>query len=87
MILRWPGLLRLGLGIAFMVLFGLGLAFMGKPVGKFALGFVFVFLMAVLAQLFAAQANIKDAGLGYAAWAIIFGLLVSNTIDRRCKNE
>ncbi len=25
------------------------------------------FLVAVLAQLFAAQANIKDAGLGYAA--------------------
>jgi len=68
------------LGAAFMVLFGFGLHFMGKPVGKFALGFAFVFLVAVLAQLFAAQANIKDAGLGYAAWAILFGLLISNTI-------
>jgi uncharacterized integral membrane protein (TIGR00698 family) len=68
------------LGAAFMALFGFGLHFMGKPVGKFALGFAFVFLVAVLAQLFAAQANIKDAGLGYAAWAILFGLLISNTI-------
>jgi uncharacterized membrane protein YadS len=47
---------------------------------KFAVGFSMVFLVAVLAQLFAAQANIKDAGLGYAAWAILFGLLISNTI-------
>ena len=68
------------LGIVFMALFGVGIRFMGMPVGKFALGFIFVFLLAVLAQLFAAQANIKDAGLGYAAWAILFGLLISNTI-------
>ena len=33
-----------------------------------------------MAQLFAAQSNIKDAGLGYAAWAILIGLLISNTI-------
>ena len=44
------------------------------------MGFAFVFLVAVLAQLLAAQANIKDAGLGYAAWAILIGLLISNTI-------
>ncbi|MHC4177414.1 MAG: YeiH family protein [Planctomycetota bacterium] len=68
------------LGIVFMVLFGVGTAFMGRSMGRFALGFTFVFLVAVLAQLFAAQANIKDAGLGYAAWAILFGLLISNTI-------
>jgi len=54
--------------------------FMGKSFGKFVLGFSFVFLIAVLAQLFAAQANIKAAGFGYAAWAILFGLLISNTI-------
>jgi uncharacterized membrane protein YadS len=68
------------LGIVFMVLFGIGIHFMGDSVGKFAVGFMFVFLVAVLAQLFAAQANIKDIGLGYAAWAILFGLLISNTI-------
>jgi len=68
------------LGAAFMVLFGIGVHFMSKSSGRFALGFIFVFLIAVLAQLFAAQANIKDAGLGYAAWAILFGLLISNTI-------
>ena len=68
------------LGIVFMALFGVGIRCMGMPLGKFALGFIFIFLLAILAQLFASQANIKDAGLGYAAWAIIFGLLISNTI-------
>ncbi|MFV1968320.1 MAG: putative sulfate exporter family transporter [Pirellulaceae bacterium] len=68
------------LGIGLIVLFGTGTHFMGKSAGKFAVGFLFVFVVAVLAQLFAAQANIKAAGLGYAAWAILFGLLISNTI-------
>jgi uncharacterized integral membrane protein (TIGR00698 family) len=69
-----------GLGFILMLVFSVGTWFMGRPVKKFAVGFVFVFLLAVLAQLFAAQANIKAAGLGYAAWAILFGLLISNTI-------
>ncbi len=68
------------LGLVFAVLFGIGVRVMGSSMGKFALGFGFVFLLAILAQLFAAQANLKDAGLGYAAWAILFSLLISNTI-------
>ncbi|MFC1596439.1 YeiH family protein [Planctomycetota bacterium] len=68
------------LGVAMIAIFGIGVRFMGNSVGKFALGFTFVFLIAVLSQLFAAQANLKDAGLGYAAWAILFGLLISNTV-------
>ena len=70
----------IALGVAMIVIFGVGVRFMGNSAGKFAVGFVFVFLVAVAAQLFAAQANVKDAGLGYAAWAILFGLLISNTI-------
>lgn len=68
------------LGAVFAVLFGFGMLFMGKSFGKFVLGFSFVFLIAVLAQMFAGQANVKAAGFGYAAWAILFGLLISNTI-------
>jgi len=68
------------LGVAMIAIFGIGVRFMGNSVGKFALGFVFVFLIAVLSQLFAAQANLKDFGLGYALWAILFALLISNTI-------
>ncbi|MBC8875160.1 MAG: putative sulfate exporter family transporter [Planctomycetes bacterium] len=70
----------LAMGAVYAALFGIGMLFMGKSFGKFILGFSVVFLVAVLAQMFAAQANVKDAGLGYAAWAILFGLLISNTI-------
>ena len=66
--------------IVLILLFGTGIRFMDGSFWKFALGFVFVFLVAVLAQLFASQANIKAAGIGYAAWAILFGLLISNTV-------
>jgi len=68
------------LGLFFAALFGLGTLFMGRSAVKFAVGFILIFLIAVVAQLIAAQANVKDFGIGYAAWAILFGLLISNTI-------
>lgn len=60
--------------------FSIGIAFMGKPVGQFLLGFPFVFLVAVLAYFLAAQSTFKAWGLEYVLWAIILGFLVSNTI-------
>jgi len=66
--------------LVLMVLFGFGIRCMGKSYWTFSVGFFFIFLLAVLAQFFAAQSFLKDAGLGYALWAIVFGLLISNTI-------
>jgi uncharacterized membrane protein YadS len=54
------------------VMQGNGLAFLK--------GFVFVYALAILAYFIAGQADIKASGIGYAAWAIILGLLISNTI-------
>ena len=62
------------------VFFGVGLKCMGESFGKFVAGFPFVFVLAVLSYLFAHQSNINAAGIGYAAWAIVFGLLISNTL-------
>lgn len=62
------------------VFFGIGKAVMGESFGKFAIGFVFVFIIAVLAYVAESNATMKHYGIGYAAWAIIFGLLISNTI-------
>ena len=53
---------------------------MGQSFIRFAAGFAFVFFIAILSYMFAAQSNLKAAGVGYAAWAILFGLLISNTI-------
>jgi uncharacterized membrane protein YadS len=68
------------LGASFAVFFGIGIKAMGKDFGKFVIGFVFVFLVAVLAYLASSQATMKHYGIGYAAWAIFFGMLISNTV-------
>ncbi len=70
----------IGLGIFFAVFFGIGLKFMGKEMGKFMGGFVFVFLLALLTYVASNQATMKHYGIGYAAWAIFFGMLISNTV-------
>jgi uncharacterized membrane protein YadS len=70
----------IGLMIAMMIFFGIGKKVMTKDMGKFMVGFIFVFAVGVLAYLFAGQATMKQYGIGYAAWAIVFGLIISNTI-------
>ncbi|MFK8006813.1 MAG: YeiH family protein [Saprospiraceae bacterium] len=62
------------------MLFLPGIYYLGKQRSAFAKGFAFVFLIAIVAYLFGAQVNMKAMGIGYAAWAIILGLLISNTI-------
>ena len=70
----------IGLGVFFSILFGIPMAVMGVPFKKFALGFSFIFAVAVLAWLFSNQATMKHYGIGYAAWAILLGMLISNTV-------
>lgn len=67
-------------GVAIALLFSLGMQVMYGNGLAFVKGFAFVFGLAVLAFFFAAQADIKSLGIGYAAWAILLGLLVSNTL-------
>ncbi|MGP0628916.1 YeiH family protein [Nitrospina sp. 32_T5] len=73
-----PYLLATGLAIA--LLFALGMQVMNGNGLAFLKGFAFIFMLAVLAFFFAAQADIKSLGIGYAAWAILLGLLISNTL-------
>jgi len=68
------------LGATMGLFFGIGTFFMGRSLGRFFVGFLFVYVFAVLAYIFAAQAQVKAWGIGYAAWAILLGLLVSNTV-------
>lgn len=70
----------IGLMIVLAVFFGIGMKFMGIPFSKFAPGFFFVFLIATLAYLAAGQSTMKQYGIGYALWAIVIGLLISNTV-------
>ncbi len=71
-------LILLALGLA--IRFGIGMVAMQGEFFSFLKGFGFVFAFAVLAYLAAGQATMKELGFGYAIWAILFGLIISNTI-------
>ncbi|MDR2801384.1 MAG: YeiH family protein, partial [Desulfovibrio sp.] len=62
------------------VFFGIGNYFMGRNPGRFALGFVGVFVAAVLAFMMGSQSTMHTYGIGAEAWAIIIGMLVANTV-------
>ncbi|MCM2286057.1 MAG: YeiH family protein [Desulfobacula sp.] len=70
----------IGLCILLGAFFGLGKAIMGQSFWKFFVGFFVVFFIAVLAYMAETQALMKYWGFGFPLWAIIFGLLISNTI-------
>lgn len=73
-----PNLIILMLILA--LFFGIGLRIMGHSFTKFALGFILVFFIAVLSYLLEENATMNHYGIGYAAWAILIGLIISNTI-------
>lgn len=70
----------IGLGIFFCILFGVPMQIMGTPFKKFAIGFALVYGITVLAWFFSYQTTMKHYGIGYAAWAIFLGMLISNTV-------
>ena len=75
---RFPYLI--GLAVALALFFGAGKAIMGESFGAFLPGFFFVFALAVLAYMAETQALMKHWGFGFPLWAIVFGMLISNTI-------
>lgn len=66
--------------VALGLFFSIGMKFMGESVKKFLVGFPVIFILATAAYFMAAQSSIKAVGIEYVAWALIFGLLISNTI-------
>lgn len=70
----------LSLCLFFAIIFGFAVKFQTGKVKDFLLGFTFVFALGILSYFLAAHQNMKELGVGYAAWAIILGLLISNTV-------
>ncbi len=70
----------IGLAAILAVFFGIGKAIMGQSFGKFFVGFFFVFFIAVLAYMGETQATMKHWGFGFPLWAIVLGMLISNTV-------
>jgi uncharacterized integral membrane protein (TIGR00698 family) len=69
-------LLCVGLG----VLFTGGVAIMKGDWKGFLGGYLVVFVVSALAFVIAGQKSLKAWGLGYALWALGFGLIVANTV-------
>jgi uncharacterized integral membrane protein (TIGR00698 family) len=63
-----------------MILTAVGVRTMGQNAMRYAEGFAVVFLLAILSFVIANQKTIHAYGLSYAAWALLLGLLISNTI-------
>jgi uncharacterized membrane protein YadS len=60
--------------------FGAAQKFRGHCVKRFAVGFAGVFVLATVAFLMSSQETVKHFNLEYALWALLLGLIISNTI-------
>ncbi len=66
--------------VVFGVIFGIGVFFMGQNVPKFVIGFVGVFIVALVAMTLGNQALMRYYGLGVEPWAIVLGMIIANTV-------
>jgi uncharacterized integral membrane protein (TIGR00698 family) len=66
--------------LCIMVLTMIGVRVMGQNATAYASAFVVIFAIAVLSFVVANQNTVNAYGLSYAAWALLLGLLISNTI-------
>ena len=70
----------LTIGIAGLVIGAIGFALIGGKVGAFMLGFPVVFVLAWLARMLAGNGLFVEYGVEYVIFALLLGLLISNTI-------
>ncbi len=66
--------------LGLLLLFSIAAHFLAWPLPTFAAGFAFVFLLALLSYILGAHTVSKTYGISYAAWALLLGLLISNTV-------
>lgn len=70
----------LGTMILLMLFFAPGAKLMGKNPALFMKGFVFVFLLAIVAEIIGGQTTLRSWGFGPLIWAILGGMLIANTV-------
>ena len=67
-------------GIGALVLGAVGIALIGGNVRAFMIGFPVVFILAWLARVLAGNGLFVDYGIEYVIFALLLGLLISNTV-------
>jgi len=68
------------LGIGLLALTSVAIMAMKERLKGYVAGFSIIFLLAFVALLIAANKNVGYWGLEYVIWALLFGLLISNTV-------
>lgn len=68
------------LGVSLAAFTTVGVAVMKEDWRRYLAGFAFIYALAVLSYLVAQQTAMRSWGLGYAIWALAFGLMVANTV-------
>lgn len=68
------------LGISFLILAAIGMVLLKANIGKFIIGFPIVFFLAWLSNFIAGNALATDWGVEYVVYALVLGLLISNTV-------
>jgi uncharacterized integral membrane protein (TIGR00698 family) len=70
------------IGLLFLIgaFFSIGIMFMQINLANFWKGFWFLFLIAVLAMVIGNQETMRKYGFGDVLWAIVLGMLISNTV-------
>jgi uncharacterized membrane protein YadS len=70
----------IGVFLVIAVLFALAVWIRGNSAGAFLKAFPIVFLLATLAYTMSGQSVVKAYNLEYALWALLVGLIISNTV-------
>ena len=68
------------IGIGYLILASIGIALMGASVGKFIVGFPFVYILAWLSMFIAGNFTVTYWGLEFVIWALFLGLFISNIL-------
>jgi uncharacterized integral membrane protein (TIGR00698 family) len=80
-IFNWANMQKVvWVGIGYMVLAAIGFALLGGKAVPFMIGFPVLFALAWLARVVAGNGLFIDWGIEYVVFALIIGLLISNTI-------
>jgi uncharacterized integral membrane protein (TIGR00698 family) len=80
-VFTWPNLSKaLWIAVAWSAIAAIGVVLIGGRAGAFLIGFPVVFALAWLARVLAGNGLFIDYGVEYVIFALLTGLLVSNTI-------
>jgi uncharacterized integral membrane protein (TIGR00698 family) len=66
--------------IGFWIFALIGIVIMGMPAGKFTTGFPIIFILSLIASTIGGNSTISYYGLETVFWALILGLVISNTV-------